>query len=361
MTDTISLPSGPAAIATLIATEGTSPKEAGAKMCVDASGAIVGAVTIGGCVDARVIEESARVLAEGRPMLVRMSLGDEDAWALGMTCGGAIEVLIEPVNAALPTDPIAAALRVVRGEVDAGRRAVIVAPLDGRNDRLVVFEHGGRAGTLGGATLDTAAASACSAWFVGARSGTATVPVSGEAVRLYFELHAPPLTLVVFGATHVAMPLVELARVLGLRTVVVDGRERFATRERFPAVDELIVGMPSDIAERLPLGPQTLVVLLSHDYKYDLPVLRAVLASEAAYVGCLGSSRRGTAMLEFLAGEGVAAEQLARVRIPVGLDIGARSSAEIALSVLAEAVAVERGRSGGAMRARQRGGGAGAA
>lgn len=361
MTDTFTLPPGPAAVATLIATEGTSPKEAGAKMWVDASGAIVGAVTIGGCVDARVIEESARVLAEGRPALIQMSLGDEDAWALGMTCGGSVEVLIEPVNAAESDDPIAGALRVARAEVDAGRRVVVVAPLDGRNDRLVTFERGGQWGTLGNAALDAAALAACVTYFASPRSGTAPVNVAGAETRLYFELHAPPLILVVFGATHVAMPLVELARVLGLRTVVVDGRERFATRERFPGVDELIVGMPSEIAERLPLGPHTFVVLLSHDYKYDLPVLRAVLASDAVYVGCLGSARRGKAMLEFLAQEGVAAEQLARVRIPIGLDIGARSSAEIALSVLAEAVGVERGRSGGAMRDRRPTGGAGSA
>ena len=361
MTDTISLPQGTAAVATLIATEGTSPKEAGAKMWVDSSGSIVGAVTIGGCVDARVIEESARVLADGHPMLLQMSLGDEDAWALGMTCGGSVEILIEPVNAAEPSDPIASALRVARAEVEAGRRAVVVAPLDGRNDRLVVFERGGHAGTLGSDVLDTAAIAACTTYFENAKSGTASVAVADVETRLYFELHAPPLTLIVFGATHVAMPLVELGRVLGLRTVVVDGRERFATRERFPGVDELIVGMPSEIAERLPLGAHTLVVLLSHDYKYDLPVLRAVLASDAVYVGCLGSARRGKAMLEFLAEEGVAADQLARVRIPVGLDIGARSAAEIALSVLAEAVAVERGRNGGAMRERRRVGSAGSA
>jgi len=354
MTDAFSLPSGPAAVATLIATEGTSPKEAGAKMWVDASGAIVGAVTIGGCVDARVIEESARVLAEGRAMVLEMSLGDEDAWALGMTCGGSIEVLIEPVNAAAPADPIARALRLAQEEMTAGRRVVIVAPLDGRAERLVVFERGQRAGTLGEPALDAAAMAACTAYFERGRSGTSTLEQASGATRLYFEVHAPPSTLVVFGATHVAMPLVEMARVLGLRTVVVDGRERFATRERFPTADELIVGMPSEIAERLPLGAHSLVVLLSHDYKYDLPVLRAVLASEAVYVGCLGSARRGTAMLEFLADEGVPSAQLERVRIPVGLDIGARSASEIALSVLSEALAVERGRAGGAMRDRRR-------
>lgn len=356
MPDSLALPKGPAAVATLISTEGTSPKDAGAKMWVDASGAIVGAVTIGGCVDARVIEESARVLAEGRPAVMQMSLGDEDAWALGMTCGGSIEVLIEPVDPTAASDPVARAMRIAHDEIDGGRRVVIVAPLDGRGDRLVVFERGQRAGTLGDPGLDAAAMAAAARYFAGGRSGTEVVTAGGVKGRLYFELHAPPATLVVFGATHVAMPLVEMGRVLGLRTVVVDGRERFATRERFPAVDELIVGMPSEIAERLSLGPQSLVVLLSHDYKYDLPVLRAVLASEAGYVGCLGSARRGRAMLDFLAEQGVAAEQLARVRIPVGLDIGARSASEIAVSVLAEALAVTRGRPGGAMRDRARDG-----
>jgi xanthine dehydrogenase accessory factor len=158
--------------------------------------------------------------------------------------------------------------------------------------------------------------------------------------------------LVVFGATHVAMPLVDLAHTLGLHTVVVDGRERFASRERFPRANELLVGMPSEIAESLPLGPTSLVVLLAHDYKYDLPVLRTVLSTDAAYVGLLGSRRRGHALLDFLREEGVTAEQLQRVRVPVGLDIGARSASEIALSVLAEAMAVLRGRSGGAMRDR---------
>ena len=354
MSDAIELPTGRAAVATLISTEGTTPKDAGAKMWVGEDGSILGSVTIGGCVDARVIEESARVLAERSSALLSMSLGDEDAWALGMTCGGTVEVLIEPVDPARSGDEIARALRLARDEVSAGRRVVIVAPLDGRNERLVAFERGQRAGTLGDPALDAAAAAAAAEWFASGKSGTADVAAGRATHRLYFELHAPPLTLVVFGATHVAMPLAQLAKVLGLRVSIVDGRERFATDQRFPGADELIVGMPSEIAERMPLGPQSLVVLLSHDYKYDLPVLRAVLGSDAAYVGCLGSARRGRAMLDFLAEEGIPAEQLARVRIPVGLDIGARSAAEIALSVLSEALAVQRGRSGGPMRDRKR-------
>jgi len=323
-------------------------------MWVDDRGAIVGSVTIGGCVDARVIEESARVLTDQRPTLVTMALGDEDAWALGMTCAGTVEVLIEPCDPSSPADPVRQAFERAAREVAAGRRAVIVAPLDGTQGRLVVTERGEHTGTLGDAAVDGAALREAMRLLVRAdgRSGTTTVVHAGGDSRLYFELHAPPVTLVVFGATHVAVPLVELARTLGLRTVVVDGRERFATRERFPTADELLVGMPSEIAERLPLGPNTYVVLLSHDYKYDLPVLRAVLESDAAYIGCLGSTRRGRAMLEFLAAEGIAEERLTRVRIPIGLDIGARSPAEIALSSLAEAMAVTRDRSGASMRDR---------
>lgn len=347
------LPSGRAVMATLVATEGSSPRATGSRMWVDEEGRIVGSVTIGGCVDARVIEASAKALEDGAPALLSMALGDEDAWAIGLTCAGTIEVLVEPVDPTAPADPVASALGVARGEVEAGRVAVIVAPLSGAPRRLVVKDDGATVGTLGDASLDAAAGREALALRTGGSSGVREVASGGVRHRLYFERHAPPLTLVIFGATHVAMPLVSLGRVLGVRTVVVDGRDRFATRERFPEADEILVGMPSELAERMPLGRTSLVVLLSHDYKYDLPVLRAVLESDAAYVGVLGSSRRGRALLDFLASEGVSPEQLSRVRIPVGLDIGGATPEEIALSVLAEAVAVFHGRSGGPMRERK--------
>jgi xanthine dehydrogenase accessory factor len=334
-------------MATLVATEGSSPRATGSRMWVDEAGRILGSVTIGGCVDARVIEASTRALEDDAPALLAMSLGDEDAWAIGMTCAGTIEVLVEPVDPANASDVVAHALGSVRAEVDAGRVAVVVASLTGVPRRLVVTADGAT-GTLGDASLDEAASREAAVLLAEGSSGVREI----AGTRLYFERHAPPLTLVIFGATHVAMPLVSLGGVLGLRTVVVDGRDRFATRDRFPGADEVLVGMPSELAERMPLGRASLVVLLSHDYKYDLPVLQAVLASDAAYVGVLGSRRRGRALLDFLAGEGVPAEQLARVRIPVGLDIGGSTPEEIALSVLAEAIAVQHGRPGGPMRDR---------
>ncbi len=321
-------------------------------MWVDDAGGIVGAVTIGGCVDARVIEVSREVLAERTPRVIDIDLGEEDAAALGMTCAGSVEVLVEPYDPEAPNDPVRRTLSMAAAEVAAGRQVVIVVPLQGATGRLIVRDSGQRAGTLGTPELDLAAATEAIARLQSGITGIAELQVPGATVRCYFERHVPAPTLTVFGATHVAQPLAIMAREIGLRVVIVDGRDAFATPERFPAVDEILVGMPSEIAGRMSLGPTSMVVLLSHDYKYDLPVLRAVLESRAAYIGCLGSARRGKAMLEFLAEQGVPSEQLARIRIPVGLDIGAKSPAEIALSVLAEALAVSRGAGGGSMKDR---------
>ncbi|HEU5323881.1 MAG TPA: XdhC family protein, partial [Methylomirabilota bacterium] len=167
------------------------------------------------------------------------------------------------------------------------------------------------------------------------------------------EVFARPALLVVVGAGHVAMPLVTLARTVGYRTAVIDGRPRFATRERFPDVDELRVGIPSEMIGDYALTPSTALVLVAHDYKYDLPVLEKALASEIGYVGMLGSARRGAAILKFLAEDGYDAAALARVRVPIGLDLGARSAPEIALAILAEVQAVRGGGSGQPLSARR--------
>jgi xanthine dehydrogenase accessory factor len=157
----------------------------------------------------------------------------------------------------------------------------------------------------------------------------------------------------VVGASHVAMPLMTLARTLGYRTAVLDGRPRFATRERFPDVDALEIGIPSELVTRYPMIPSTALVLVAHDYKYDLPVLRHALASPVGYIGMLGSSRRGAAILKLLREEGMDEASLARVRVPIGLDLGARSAPEIALAVLAEIQLVRTGATGQPMSTRK--------
>ena len=332
-----------AALGTLVAAKGTTPKKEGAKVWVGEGGRIHGSVTIGGCVDARVVEEAEAVLASRAPRLISLSLGDEDAWEIGLTCGGAVDVLVEPVELDAADDPVVASYARVQTEASRGRAAMVVVRLDGRRGRLVVLEDGSCEGTLGDAALDAVAAERATELV---RSGLSRVqPLRGTHgdVSLFFEHHGPPGTLVIVGATQVAIALVALARELGLRTVVIDGRERLASRERFPHVDELRVGMPSELVAEIAPSPGTAFVLVAHDYKYELPVLRHVLRGEAGYIGMLGSSRRGAAVKALLAEEGFTADELARVRTPIGLDIGAQSAAEIALSILAEVVAAWHG------------------
>jgi xanthine dehydrogenase accessory factor len=162
--------------------------------------------------------------------------------------------------------------------------------------------------------------------------------------RVFFDRHAPPTVLVIVGAGQIAMSLTHFARELEMRTVVVDGRERYATRERFPAADDIRVGMPSEIVAELAPGKRAAVILVSHDYKYELPVLRSLVRSNVGYLGMLGSKKRGAAVRAMLRDEGFTDDELSRIRTPIGLDIGGKSSAEVALSILAEVVAVRSGK-----------------
>src|SRR5438552_2394395 len=338
---------GRVAIATLVNTQGTTPRKEGAKMLVGEGGAVLGSVTIGGCVDARVIEEAGDVLGRMRPQLLEMNLGDEEAWEIGLTCGGTIEVFMEPVALDRPDDTTARFYGRVREHAARGGRGALVTRLDGAGPdtvgaKLLVLDDGTTEGTLGEGFLDQRFAAEAREAMGRGTSRTLFL----EGVRAFVEVFAPPAQLLVVGAGHVAMPLTSLARTLGYRTIVVDGRPRFATPERFPDVDELHVGIPSELIRDYPLTAETALVLVAHDYKYDLPVLRHALASDAGYIGMLGSGRRGTTILKFLKDEGVAEETLARVRVPIGLDLGARSAPEIALAILAEIQAVRAGGSG---------------
>ncbi|HLG15797.1 MAG TPA: XdhC/CoxI family protein [Blastocatellia bacterium] len=341
-----------AAMATLVATRGTSPKKEGAKMWVGEGGRILGSVTIGGCVDARVIEESEAALADFTPRLISVDLGEEDAWEGGFTCAGTIDVMIEPLNFA-DDNRLLALYRAVRAEVKKGKCAAVATPLAEPSSKLIVFEDGDSMGTLGDAGLDREARRVAVELIRKRTSRTVPIETDASPSEVFFEVHAPSASLIVFGAGQVSMSLVSLAKNLGFKTVVVDGRPRFATRERFPDAHELLIGIPSDIAGTLVYTPATLVVLAAHDYKYDIPVLKTVLKTEAGYIGLLGSKRRGRAILEFLRDGGVDARSLERVHVPTGLDIGAQSAAEIALSILAEAVAVRSGRPGSAMREKE--------
>jgi len=313
----------PAAMATLVRTIGTTPRKEGTKMFVDVSGDVFGSVTIGGCVDGRVIEESGDVLASAAPRLVRFDLGDAEAWEIGLTCGGTIDVLMEPLS-----EEIANLYELASAELEAGRAVALVTRIATGERSMILADGSGPIADL-------------------LRSSATSRTITTDSGDVYVEILRPPATLLIFGAGVVAIPLVSLAKVLGFHTVIVDGRPRFATRERFPDADELRIGIVSEIAEEMRLGPTTPVVLVAHDYKIDVPVLIRALRSDAPYIGLLGSRRRGAAILQMLRDEGIGEEQLRRVRVPIGLDLGADTAEEIALAVMAEIVAVRHGKSGG--------------
>jgi xanthine dehydrogenase accessory factor len=332
------------AMATLVDTRGTTPRKEGAKMLVGGGGRILGSVTIGGCVDAQVMEEAADVLGENTPKLLELNLGDEEAWEIGLTCGGTIEVFVEPLELVRTDAPPLAYYETLRAHAEQGGRGALITRLDGPNNgaKLLLLDSGKTAGTLGDSFLDRRFAAEATECLNRGVSKTLFL----EGIRCFVETIGPPSTLLVVGAGHVAMPLVSLAKILGFRTIVVDGRPRFATSERFPDADRLEVGIPSEVVKSIPLTPVTALVLVAHDYKYDLPVLRRALASRVGYIGMLGSTRRGKAIVNLLREEGVSEEVLARIRVPIGLDLGAQSAPEIALAILAEILAERTGATG---------------
>ena len=360
-----------ATMATLVRTTGTTPRKEGAKMFVGDAGDIFGSVTIGGCVDARVIEQAAEVIGSSAPRLLNLQLGDEEAWEIGLTCGGAVDVFVEPLS-----ETVVRIYETALGEWQAGRSVALATVVSGSasvpaGTRLLLDADGtsvecaGHAAALGGpekratawpqhSRLSETVADDVRRMLRspgGSRTVSYTLP-DGSAIDVYIEVLRPPATLLVFGAGAVAIPLVTFAKTLGFRTIVIDGRERFANRDRFPEADDIRVGIVSEIADQMRLGPTTPVVLVAHDYKIDVPVLKKALAAGVPYIGLLGSRRRGAAILQMLREDGVAEEQLQRVRNPVGLDLGGENAAEIALSIVSEVVAVMHGRSGSALSAR---------
>ena len=316
------------ALATVIRTWGSSPRQPGSKLAVDEGGAFVGSVS-GGCIEAAVIHDALEVMATGTSRTLAFGVSDETAWEVGLACGGKIEVFIEAIAPAqgrgLPRellDELIAARRELRA-------AVLATWLDGSAHLLL-----GADPALAPAELATAVSQAA------ARDQAAVVDTPSGAILL--EPHLPPVRLIVVGAVHVAQPLADMAALAGFGVTIVDPRRAFATEARFPG-RALVTSWPDEALAKLGPDARTAVVTLTHDPKLDDPALIAALASPAFYVGCLGSQKTHAARRARLGEHGVAAAALERLRGPVGLRIGARTPAEIAVSILAEIVAALRG------------------
>lgn len=323
-------------LATVVSTWGSSPRIPGAKMAFTPSGSVSGSVS-GGCVESAVIEAGLAALAGSRPALLHYGVSDETALDVGLACGGAIDVFVQELDPSLYEamrallnihEPVVLA-RVIRGAED----------LTGKG---AACREGGVFWSNLPAALEQTAMQAARTAFDTAAMQNVVVEFQGQSVELLADPILPPQAIVMVGGAHISVALANLAKAAGFQTVVIDPRRVFGSPERFPGVDQLIPAWPQEAFRQVRLDRQTAVVMLTHDPKIDDPALEIVLNSPVFYVGALGSRKTQEARRGRLLGMGFTPEQVERIHGPVGLDIGARLPEEIAVSILAEIIAVSR-------------------
>jgi xanthine dehydrogenase accessory factor len=305
-----------AALATVVETWGSAPRQPGSQLAISGAGDIMGSVS-GGCVEGAVVTEALEALADGVPRLLTFGVSDETAFSVGLACGGTIKVLVEPVaemGPSLPAD-LLEALVAMR----AARRAVAYTV------NLSDWSRG-----LVSMGRDTAVDARL-------RSDKAGVEADGR----FIAPHNPPLRLIVVGAVHIAQPLLAMARLAGYDPTLIDPRETFGAAERFPG-EVILDDWPDEALAALAPDSRSAIVTLTHDPKLDDPAIRFALRSDAFYLGCLGSKKTHAARVARLTGAGFSEAEIARIHAPVGLDIGAKTPAEIAISVLAQITSVLR-------------------
>jgi xanthine dehydrogenase accessory factor len=309
----------PTAVATVLSTWGSSPRQPGSQLAVNDAREFVGSVS-GGCVEGAVIESALEAMADGKPRTLEFGVADEDAWAVGLACGGKVSIYVEAVGAEEE-----ALFRALLDDRARHRGAVLATRLaDGERTLLHPLE-----GTGAEAALHEPAVRA----LLENKSGIVKT-AEGDAFLLVFN---PPLRLVLVGAVHIAQALAPIASLAGFDVTVADPRRAFATAFRFPGV-HLEHAWPQELLERMQIDHRTAVITLSHDAKLDDPALEAALRSPAFYIGALGSRRTHGRRCDRLREKGFTAVDLERIHAPVGLDIGAVSPGEIAVSIVAELV-----------------------
>ncbi|WP_137293256.1 XdhC family protein [Nocardioides dongxiaopingii] len=338
----------PYATGTVVGTWSSAPRQPGASMAVAADGEVVGSVS-GGCVEGAVYEECRDALETGVPRLLRYGVSDDDALAVGLTCGGILDVFVQPVTAQQSAllDQVAALVR--------DRRPVALATVVAGESigRQVLLTPDGSVGDLGPARLTEAVVDDARGLLARGSSATLTLGADGqrrmEELSVFVESFAPPPRLIVFGAIDFAAAVARIGKFLGYHVVVCDARPVFATTTRFPDADEVVVEWPHRYLERADVDASTSLCVLTHDPKFDVPLLVAALRTPAAYIGAMGSRRTHDDRVRRLREEGVPPEALARLRSPIGLDLGARTPEETAVSIAAEMVASTWGGSGRAL------------
>lgn len=334
----------PFALATVVDVSGSAPRLPGAALAVSADGEAVGSIS-GGCVEGAVYELCREALESGKPVLQRFGYSDEDAFAVGLTCGGVIDVFVHP------EPEVDTAIGAIAGRTPVAVARVVAGP--GLGSTLVVSGSGAE-GSLGGTEAFEAAVRAETAAMLDAgRGGMVTYGPDGrlcaagpETATVFVEAYTPPPKMIVFGAIDFASAVVKVGKFLGYEVVVCDAREVFATRRRFPDADEVVVDWPHRYLDSIEVDGRTVLCVLTHDAKFDIPLLERALRLPVAYVGAMGSRRTHESRLQKLRDVGMTEVELARLRSPIGLDLGARTPEETAVAVAAEIVAHRRGGTG---------------
>jgi xanthine dehydrogenase accessory factor len=338
------------AVATVVNVVGSAPRAAGATMFVDDAGTVVGSVS-GGCVEGAVVEACEGVLVGGAPTVVRFGISDDEAMRIGLSCGGDIDVLVRRVRPGRAGADYSSALDRAGSGCAAAVATVVSGPepliglgLGELTDELLA--------SVGAAELsvERIAAERDARLAVG-RSGTLEFPCADTQVDIFFDVAVAPARMIIFGAVDFSAALADAAKLLGYRVTVCDARALFATPERFPSADEVVVEWPDSYLERTEIDSRTVLAVLTHDAKFDIPLLRLALELPVAFVGAMGSRRTHERRVAALREEGVTDEALGRLHSPFGLDLGASSPQETAVSMLAEVIASRTGRAGDPLRA----------
>ena len=341
-----------AALGTVVATFSSAPRAPGAAMLVAEDGTVSGSVS-GGCVEGAVYELGQQVLADGQPVLQRYGISDDDAFAVGLTCGGIIDIYVESLSAA--TFPEFAELaKSIQAEEPVALATIVAHPDPSRVGRHLVVWPGRTAGDLGSARVEAAVADDARGMLGTGRTGTlhygADGQRRGEGMSVFISSFEPPPRLLVFGAIDFATAMARLGSFLGYRVTVCDARPIFATKSRFPDADDVVVNWPHRyLAAEVEAGridQRTVIAVLTHDPKFDVPVLEVALRCDAGYIGAMGSRRTHDDRMSRLREAGLTEEELARLASPIGLDLGARTPEETAVSIAAEIISLRWGGAG---------------
>ena len=348
------------AIARVVDIEGSGPREPGAAMAVSETGQVVGSVS-GGCVEGAVVSEALAILAGEKPSgVVTFGYSDDEAFAVGLTCGGIIHLFIQPAD-----DSIAPLLDTLDEHTRSHEPVALATVIEGPHTGATILVAPNRThiGSLGTTELDRVVARDALGELEAGTTGVRHYGPDGQTtpedladtptVKVFIESFAPAPQMWIFGAVDFTAALARVAKILGYRVTVCDAREIFATRRRFPMADNVVVSWPGDLftAEGKTLGPRDAVCILTHDAKFDVPAVKGALATRVGYIGVMGSRKTHAKRLERHAEVGVAGEaELSRLMSPIGLDLGARTPEETAISICAEIIARRTGRNAPSLR-----------